>query len=41
MSIDYGVDIQEMPIVAARHMKQDEQEGSLRPKWLREYIGQE
>lgn len=41
MSIDYGVDIQEMPIVAARHMKEDEQEGSLRPKWLREYIGQE
>ena len=41
MSIDFGSDIYEEPIVAKAFLQEDAQEGSLRPKTLREYIGQE
>ena len=41
MSIDFGTDIYEEPIVAKTFLSEDAQEGSLRPKTLREYIGQE
>lgn len=41
MSIDFGSDIYEEPIVAKTFLQEDAQEGSLRPKSLREYIGQE
>ena len=41
MSIDFGNDIYEEPIVAKTFLQEDVQEGSLRPKSLREYIGQE
>ena len=41
MSIDFGNDIYEEPIVAKTSLQEDAQEGSLRPKTLREYIGQE
>ena len=41
MSIVFGNDIYEEPIVAKTFLQEDAQEGSLRPKTLREYIGQE
>ena len=41
MSIDFGNVIYEEPIVAKTFLQEDAQEGSLRPKTLREYIGQE
>ena len=41
MSIDFGSDIYEEPIVTKTFLQEDAQEGSLRPKTLREYIGQE
>ena len=41
MSIDFGTDIYEEPIVAKTFLSEDAQEGSLRPKTLQEYIGQE
>ena len=41
MSIDFGNDIYEEPIVAKTFLQEDAQEGSLRPKTLREYISQE
>ena len=41
MSIDFGTDIYEEPIVATTFLSEDAQEGSLRPKSLSEYIGQE
>ncbi len=41
MSIDFGSDIYEEPIVAKTFLQEDAQEGSLRPRTLREYIGQE
>ena len=41
MSIDYGNDISEEPIVAKTFLAEDAQESSLRPKTLAEYIGQE
>ncbi|MBE6908378.1 MAG: Holliday junction branch migration DNA helicase RuvB [Ruminococcaceae bacterium] len=41
MSIDFGTDIYEEPLVAKTFLQEDSQEGSLRPKTLREYIGQE
>ena len=41
MSIDFGTDIYEEPIVATTFLSEDAQEGSLRPKTLSEYIGQE
>lgn len=41
MSIDFGTDIYEEPIVAKTFLSKDAQEGSLRPKTLSEYIGQE
>jgi Holliday junction DNA helicase RuvB len=41
VSIDFGSDIYEEPIVAKTFLQEDAQEGSLRPKTLREYIGQE
>ena len=41
MSIDFGNDIYEEPIVAKTFLQEDAQEGSLRPKTQREYIGQE
>ena len=41
MSIDFGTDIYEEPIVAKTFLSEDAQEGSMRPKTLREYIGQE
>ena len=41
MSIDFGTDIYEEPIVAKTFLQEDVQEGSLRPKALSEYIGQE
>ena len=40
LSIDFGTDIYEEPIVAKTFLSEDAQEGSLRPKTLREYIGQ-
>ena len=41
LSIDFGNDIYEEPIVAKTFLQEDAQEGSLRPKTLREYIGQD
>ena len=41
MSIDFGTDIYEEPIVAKTFLSEDAQEGSMRPKTLSEYIGQE
>jgi len=41
LSIDFGTDIYEEPIVAKTFLHEDAQEGSLRPKALSEYIGQE
>ena len=41
MSIDFRTDIYEEPIVAKTFLSEDAQEGSLRPKTLSEYIGQE
>lgn len=41
MSIDFGSDIYEEPIVAKTFLQEDAQESSLRPRSLREYIGQE
>ena len=41
MSIDFGTDIYEEPLVAKTFLAEDVQEGSLRPKTLKEYIGQE
>ena len=41
MSIDFGTDIYEEPIVAKTFLSEDAQECSLRPKTLSEYIGQE
>ena len=41
MSIDFGTDIYEEPIVAKTFLAEDAQESSLRPKTLAEYIGQE
>ena len=40
MSIDYGTDIYEEPIVAKTFLQEDAQERSLRPHTLKEYIGQ-
>ena len=40
MSIDFGNDIYEEPIVAKTFLQEDAQEGSRRPKTLKEYIGQ-
>ena len=39
MSIDFGNDIYEEPIVAKTFLAEDAQESSLRPKTLTEYIG--
>jgi Holliday junction DNA helicase RuvB len=41
LSIDFGSDIYEEPIVAKTFLQEDAQESSLRPKSLRDYIGQE
>ena len=41
MSIDYGSDIYEEPIVAKTFLSEDSNENSLRPHTLKEYIGQE
>ncbi len=41
LSIDFGTDIYEEPIVAKTFLSEDAQESSLRPKTLSEYIGQE
>ncbi len=41
MSIDFGTDIYEEPLVAKTFLQEDAQEGSLRPRTLKEYIGQE
>ena len=41
MSIDFGNDIYEEPIVAKTFLQEDSGEVSLRPKSLKEYIGQE
>jgi len=41
MSIDFGNDIYEEPIVAKTFLQEDSGEVSLRPKTLKEYIGQE
>ncbi len=41
MSIDFGNDIYEEPLVAKTFLQEDAQEGTLRPKTLAEYIGQE
>ena len=41
MSIDFGNDIYEEPLVTKTFLAEDVQEGSLRPKTLKEYIGQE
>ena len=41
MSIDYGSDIYEEPIVSTSFLPEDAQEKSLRPHTLKEYIGQE
>jgi len=41
MSIDFGNDIYEEPVVAKTFLQEDAGEISLRPKTLREYIGQE
>ena len=41
MSIDFGADLYEEPIVAKTCLSEDANEGSLRPHTLAEYIGQE
>ncbi len=41
MSIDFGADLYEEPIVAKMFLSEDANEGSLRPHTLTEYIGQE
>lgn len=41
MSIDFGADLYEEPIVAKTFLSEDSNEGSLRPHTLTEYIGQE
>ena len=41
MSIDFGADLYEEPIVAKTFLSEDTNEGSLRPHTLTEYIGQE
>jgi len=41
MSISYSEDTQEQVITTARVLEEDSNEGSLRPKTLNEYIGQE
>ena len=41
MSIDFGADIYEEPIVTKSFLQEDAQEVSLRPHTLQEYIGQE
>ena len=41
MSIDFGNDIYEEPLVAKTFLQEDAQEGSLRPRTLADYIGQE
>ena len=41
MSIDFGADLYEEPIVAKTFLSEDTNEGSLRPHTLAEYIGQE
>ena len=41
MSIDYGSDIYEEPIVATTFLAEDSSETSLRPHTLKEYVGQE
>jgi len=41
LSIDYGSDIYEEPIVAKTFLREDSSENSLRPHTLKEYIGQE
>ena len=41
MSIDFGNDIYEEPLVTTSFLQEDASEGSLRPKSLKEYIGQE
>ena len=41
LSIDFGTDIYEEPIVAKTFLSEDAQEGLLRQKTLQEYIGQE
>ena len=41
MSIDFGADLYEGPIVAKTFLSEDANEGSLRPHTLTEYIGQE
>jgi len=41
LSIDFGNDIYEEPLVAKTFLQEDAAEGSLRPKTLAEYIGQE
>lgn len=41
MSIDFGTDIYEEPIVAKTFLSEDSNETSLRPHTLQEYIGQE
>ena len=41
MSIDFGADIYEEPIVAKTFLNEDAGETSLRPRTLEEYIGQE
>ncbi len=41
MSIDFGNDIYEEPIVAKTFLAEDSSENSLRPHTLKEYIGQE
>lgn len=41
MSIDFGADLYEEPIIAKTFLSEDANEGSLRPHTLAEYIGQE
>ena len=41
MSIDFGADLYEEPIVAKTFLSEDANEGSLRPHTLAEYIGRE
>lgn len=41
MSIDFGADLYDEPIVAKTFLSEDANEGSLRPHTLTEYIGQE
>ena len=41
MSIDFGADIYEEPLVAKTFLNEDAGETSLRPRTLAEYIGQE